>query len=206
MLFLVFGAAVTLFTILSSSLPSPTIQSYESTKQLTTDDSLRIRRSLYSNDASGSHGSKLRRLEQPTDMASLVAAYPDLTPPLPPNPSTSYRFIFLSYTAFYPAYGYTTPTNNASMALDPFYGNIASQASQYYQQNWPTKAALAFGSGRVFMNYYSPTHRDLLWKQIETFALRVQQYAKRGMVGKWEMVMWPPNGQPAVVANLLVFG
>ncbi|KAI4108453.1 MAG: hypothetical protein L6R37_001057 [Teloschistes peruensis] len=146
------------------------------------------------------------RLEQPTDLASLLAQYSDLMPPLSQNPSSSYRFILLRNTAFYPFDGYESPANDASEDLDPFYGNIASRAAENHQHSIPNESALAFGSGRVFANFYGVQQRMLSWQDLEAFALKLQQFVKRGFVGKLEMVMWPPHGRSPIVVNLATFG
>ncbi|KAL8685495.1 MAG: hypothetical protein Q9218_007728 [Villophora microphyllina] len=198
MLLLAFHEVVTLLTILSSSLAFPTSHIRNTFPHS----------QVESRPPQDAALSKIlsRRLEQPHDIASLLAEYPDLIPPLPPNLSSSYRFVLLKNTAFYPANNYSTPANEASQDLDPFYGNIASRAAQNHQQNIPTESALAFGSGRVFANFYGGGRRGLDWQDLEAFALRLQQWVKRGFVGKLEMVMWPPNGRVAVVVNLATFG
>ncbi|KAI4252546.1 MAG: hypothetical protein LQ352_004240 [Teloschistes flavicans] len=181
-----------------SKVKAPTSQAYDATLQSEVD--LHIPRDSPTLKALSP------RLEQPTDLASLLAQYSDLIPPLPSNLASSYRFILLRNTAFYPSDGYESPANDASQDLDPFYGNIASRAAQNHQQNIPNESALAFGSGRVFANFHGMQRKTLDWQDLEAFALRLQQFVKRGFVGKLEMVMWPPHGGSPVVVNLATFG
>ncbi|KAL8707683.1 MAG: hypothetical protein Q9220_007345 [cf. Caloplaca sp. 1 TL-2023] len=142
------------------------------------------------------------RLQDPDNFADLLSNYTDLLDPKTPS-SPRYRLMFLSNAAFYPAQ--PTPTNNAAQNLDQFYGNIASQVSSFKSQNRPTKPAMAFGSGRVWMNFYGLKGQNLQWQDLEYLALRLQTFAKRGMQGKWRMVLWPPDkGQVILVEMALL--
>lgn len=185
-------------SILSFSLATPTLQAHDATVPSEVD--------LHLSHNAPTPNALSPRLEQPTDLASLLAQYSDLIPPLPQNPSSSYRFILLRNAAFYPSEGYESPANDASQDLDPFYGNIASRAAANHQHNIPNESALAFGSGRVFANFYAVQQTKLSWQDLEAFALKLQQFVKRGFVGKLEMVMWPPHGRTPVVVNLATFG
>lgn len=199
MLFFAFRTTLILFpSILSLSLAAPTSQAHD----VTVPSEVK----LHPSHTSPTPNALSPRLEQPTDLASLLAQYSDLMPPLSQNPSSSYRFILLRNTAFYPFDGYESPANDASEDLDPFYGNIASRAAENHQHSIPNESALAFGSGRVFANFYGVQQRMLSWQDLEAFALKLQQFVKRGFVGKLEMVMWPPHGRSPIVVNLATFG
>ncbi|KAL8867774.1 MAG: hypothetical protein Q9174_005444 [Haloplaca sp. 1 TL-2023] len=166
---------------------------------------IRVRRFRVANIARSST-QNLPHLERRLNLDELLDGYHDLLPSKAPTPSPSYRFIVTSYTAYNDTNTSGPSADNALAELDHFYGYMASQMSHFEQQNSPApKPAMSFGSNRVWINWYGVKKQPLSWPDLQVSALRLQQYTQRGLLGKWTMVMWPPNGGQAVRMDLRVF-
>ncbi|KAL8823178.1 MAG: hypothetical protein Q9170_008376, partial [Blastenia crenularia] len=105
-------------------------------------------------------------------VSELLSSDPSISPSdllliqLSPNP-TKYRLFFTSYTPFLPANDlWLTGANNASTALSSFYAAIASRSSSFGGQNMATKPAMAFGAGRVWIDFYGQGGKELVWKDL----------------------------------------
>lgn len=159
--------------------------------------------SLSDSLTNSSHRLSHPQFKQRSTISDLLSLYSDL---IPPPPSSTYHLIFTSYAAFYPTNSaWLTPANNASAALSSFYGAIASQSAQFEKQNWPAKQAMAFGANRVWINFYGNGNGALVWKDLEWVAERCRRWAERGLVGKWEGILWPEGGRGSVRVGVRVF-
>ena len=189
---------VTLFVLLASSLAFPS--SIPLNGAATTERNLNLRvRQYHVSRIARSSTRILHHLERRIDVGGLLEDYHDLFPSAAPTHSASYRFVVTSFTAYNDTNTSGPSSENASAELDHFYGDMASQMSRFAQQNDPAaKPAMSFGSGRVWINWYGVQNQALSWPDLQASALRLQQYTQRGLVGRWTMVMWPPNGGQAV--------
>ncbi|KAI4256005.1 MAG: hypothetical protein L6R35_007507, partial [Caloplaca aegaea] len=57
--------------------------------------------------------------------------------------------------------------------------------------NQVTKAAMAFGAKRMWINFYGSEEEGLRWKDLEWVAARARGWSEKGLVGVWEAVLLP---------------
>ncbi|KAL8934906.1 MAG: hypothetical protein Q9211_004985 [Gyalolechia sp. 1 TL-2023] len=192
MMFILVLGFLFLFSILPLSLPSPTSTSPTIAARLP-----QARRSL---PCAHDVARPLRRFQPRTTISDLLASYPsiataDLFISAPP-PVSSYRFFLTSYH-FHPA-------DHASVALSSFYAAIASRSSSLGARNEAIQPALAFGAGRLWINFYGTGGQALAWKDLEWVAVKCRGWAERGFVGTWTGVLRPPERDEAVVVQVKV--
>lgn len=133
-------------------------------------------------------------------VSDLLACYPsiavgDLFISAPP-PSTRYRLFLTSYN-YYPA-------NSAAVAFSSFYGAIASQSSFNGGQNLKSDMAMAFGAGRLWINFYGKGDKPLVWKDLEWLGVKCRGWAEKGLVGTWNGVLWPPGQRVGISVEVKI--
>ncbi|KAL8725245.1 MAG: hypothetical protein Q9166_007484 [cf. Caloplaca sp. 2 TL-2023] len=133
-----------------------------------------------------------------SDLSSILA----LTPP--PEPRKSYKLALMSYHPFLPNGTYPTSANDASRLLDTFYSSISNLISDLTRQYQEKEQKIAFGSKHMWLNFYALGEEGLEWKDLAWTVDRMKGFVKRGMVGRWDGVMWPPGEGKGVRAELKV--
>ncbi|KAL8646773.1 MAG: hypothetical protein Q9210_005940 [Variospora velana] len=115
-----------------------------------------------------------------------------------PIPIFGYPAYHLKLTSYSPLYRDNSlgpvPSNNASTALSSFFGSVVSKSNYFARQNRATKAAMAFGAKRMWINFYGSEEEGLRWKDLEWVAARARGWSEKGLVGVWEAVL-SPEGQ-----------
>ncbi|KAL8896784.1 MAG: hypothetical protein Q9192_002906 [Flavoplaca navasiana] len=132
----------------------------------------------------------------PDDISSLldIAASP---------PRTQYHFTLTSYQSFLTNTSNPNSYTTASAALTPFYTSTASLIAYLTRQNKEKVKAIGFGGKRFWLNFYAEGDDGVLeWKDLAWCVERWVEIVKRGLVGRWRGVMWPPGTGKGVRVEL----
>ncbi|KAL8682844.1 MAG: hypothetical protein Q9186_001173 [Xanthomendoza sp. 1 TL-2023] len=168
------------------------------------------------NNNNNNQPSLLPRLELPADYKNNLFAGVNLSDPssllmlnrptIPPR--TTYHLILTSYHHILPANGtYRNSSNEASAALAPYYDKTATSIAGLIRQQIPATSTIAFGGSRVWLNFWtldqggigvgaSGEERGqggLDWNDLVYVAERWKGFVRRGLVGKWDGVLWAPG-------------
>ncbi|KAL8862385.1 MAG: hypothetical protein Q9178_001394 [Gyalolechia marmorata] len=119
---------------------------------------------------------------------------------------TEYHLTITSYHPFL-ANGTDSKSsaNSASASLLPFYNSIAALISDFTGRNEEKKKEIAFGGSRLWLNFYAWGDAVLEWKDLAWCAEWWRQAVKRGLVGKWDGILWPPGEGKGIRVELRLF-
>ncbi|KAL8922542.1 MAG: hypothetical protein Q9172_003523 [Xanthocarpia lactea] len=107
---------------------------------------------------------------------------------------TEYHLTITSYHPFHANGTDGKPSaNSASASLLPFYDSIAALISDLIGRNEEKEKEIAFGGSRLWLNFYALGDAVLEWKDLAWCAEWWREAVKRGLVGKWDGILWPPG-------------
>ncbi len=208
MLLLFLHIISTLAILFSCSIAHPTFSPLNDVIRSRPSNLIPARNPRSSSPDNLAHTSTLNpRLEPPPNTQGFSSSSdPSYLFTLLPPPRTEYHLTITSYHPFLAngTDGKASP-NSASASLLPFYDSVAALISDITGRDEEKEKEIAFGGSRLWLNFYALGDAVLEWKDLAWCAEWWRQAVKRGLVGKWDGILWPPGEGKGIRVELKLF-